>query len=285
MSKEPTPKQIAARKAQSDRLKARHAAARAAKAEQPAPEPSPPQEPVITSPEPTTTQPDFSAAPTETVADNNSNDDLLRRVLELQAQLLQSGILNQAAPQASGPQVQNGKLTGTVEKFSLDAKRYADPVSRLSAEPRLQRFAFPINYELQFDISQTSYTTIDNVRQIEPKFTLKLIKKIIDEYTGDDTKGRYVITSMVFFEDPETAIIMARDNGIDIDESNEAAFLDEMRYLRMRDWLLDAFYPRPPKQTAQEERVIDNRVVSFYEVNNETGDINIPFDKMTRYKV
>lgn len=283
MSKEPTPKQIAARKAQSERLKARHAAARAAKEElqtpQASPEPSQTQEPVET------IQPDFDGAPAQTVADNNSNDELLRRVLELQAQLLQSGILNQGNNQATGPQVANGKLTGTVEKYSLDSKRYADPTARLSAEQRLQRFAFPINYELQFEITQTSYTTIDNVRQIEPKFTLKLIKKIIDEYTGDDTNGRYVITSMVFFEDPETAIIMARENGIEVDDSNEAAFLDEMRYLRMRDWLIDAFYPKPPKATAQQEKVIDNRVVSFYEVNNESGDVKIPFDQMTRFKV
>jgi hypothetical protein len=279
--KDPTPAQLAARKALSERLKARHAAARAAKQDVATPVVADP----VAEPSQTQEQPAIASVPVETVADNNSTDDLLRRVLELQAQLLESGVLHKQAETTVGPQLQNGKLTGTVERYTLDKDHYASPVDRLTAETKLQRFAFPFNYELEFDISQTSYTTIDNIRQVEPKFTLKLIRKIVDEMTGDDTGRRYNLTSMVFFEDPEAAIEVANRHGLTIDEANEAAFLEEMRYLRMRDWLFDIFYPKPAESRQLKEDVVDNRVVSIYEASDPNGDVKIPFDQMTRYKV
>lgn len=228
----------------------------------------------------TVTQPDFSNVPAETVVNSNDTNELLRRVIELQAMMMN----NQAAPQA--PAVQNGKLTGTIERYSIDRTNYPDPCERLAAEPRLERFAFKYNYQLEFGMTTTSYTTIDNVRMSEPKFTLKLIAKVIDQMSGDDTGGRYVLCSMIFFEDPEAAIIVANDNGLQVDSENEAAFLNEMRYLRMRDWLISAFYPEQvTTQAGTSERVIDNRVVDFYTESNADGKVKIPFDNLTKYKV
>lgn len=163
-----------------------------------------------------------------------------------------------------------GKLTGTFEKYKM--KGYPDPRERLSAEERLQRFAFPMNYELNFEVSQSTYTTLDNIRTREPKFTLELIRIMIDEDTGEPTDGRYVVCRLIMHEDPDAAIVIARDNGLEVRTENEQDFLDEMRYIRMRDWLLDCFYPASKTANRdKQEMVVGNRIVEFYEVNNESG--------------
>lgn len=222
--------------------------------------------------------------PSETLSNSDDVNALLKQVLELQKMMLENG--GNFGPQTAAPAVQNGKLTGTVERYSLDKNRYPDPCERLASEPRLERFAFKYNYKLEFSMSPLSYTTIDNVRMVEPKFNLKLIAKVIDPLTGNDTGGRYTLCTMIFFEDPEAAIAVANEQGLEVDSQNEASFLNEMRYIRMRDWLLSAFYPEQvTTRSDTTERVINNRVVDFYTESNATGKVNIPFDDLTRYKV
>ena len=228
-------------------------------------------------------QPDFTKTPEETVSNTDDLNTLIKQVLELQKNMLLNGG-NVAAP-AAGPQVQNGKLTGTVTRYSVDKNRYPDPSERLAKEPRLARFAFDLNYILEFKMVPTSYTTIDNIRQVEPKFELKLIAKVIDPATGEDTGGRYRLCTMVLFEDPDAAITVANEQGLNVDSENEAEFLNEMRYIRMRDWLLGAFYPEQVTTVSNtEERVIGNRVVDFYTESNATGSVKVPFDDLTKFK-
>lgn len=219
------------------------------------------------------------APPVKETVEDQKYEDLQRQIEELKA-LLPRQTFQQ--PQIS----HSGKLVGRVDRYIVDPANYPDPCARLSAEPRLQRFAFPINYELDFKVTSTSYQNQEGVNMREPKFTLELHKIVMDEDTGLPTNGRYVICRSIFHEDPEAALVIARDNGLEVDQTNEKQFLDEMRYLRMRDWLLEAFYPKAAQPARQrKEVVVGNKLVEFFTVNSETSqspfkDINSTTKKL-----
>lgn len=177
------------------------------------------------------------------------------------------------------PQVTARGVIGTFEKYSTDPSRYPDPTERLYNEPKLKRFAFRENYELNFAVNISSYETLDGRREKQPKFTLQLIPKIFED-DGQDHGRRYIKKQIILHEDPDTALFLAKENGLDVDEYNEKEFLDEMRYLRMRDWLLEDFYP--PKTEAMKNRkqtVINNQVVEIYETSSEQPSA-IPFQDL-----
>lgn len=185
---------------------------------------------------------------------------------------LESANWRKSNQQTEGLQLNSGGgLVGTVEKFSTEATSYPDPVERLKTEDRLKRFAFVDNYDLDFNIKTISYTTIDGIRTKEPKFELNLIRKMYDDM-GELTNGRYTVCRLIMHEDPDTAIQIAQDNGIVVESEDEKTFLDEMRYLRCRDWLLECFYPAPVKREENKrEMVIDGKLVEYFEVKNEEG--------------
>lgn len=190
--------------------------------------------------------------------------DLLKRFEALEAKL-KAEVQTNSQPQVTG----RGKLIGTYERYVVDPTYYPDPREELYKEPRLARFAFPINYELEWDVSTVSYESIDGVRTSEPRFQLNLSRIVMDD-DGNPTNGRYLIRRLTLHEDPDAALAIAREKGIDTDLINQKAFLDDMRLLRMKDWLIDKFYPsriNTNKQTRQ--MVVDNQVVEFYEVSSD----------------
>lgn len=216
---------------------------------------------------------------TETVSRQDYNE-LLRQVEELK------GMFAQKAPQVAPHMTNTGKLIGRVDKFIVDPANYANPCARLAQEPRLQRFAFTINYDLDFKVSSTQYQNLEGVNMREPKFTLELYKVVMDDETGEPTDQRYVLGRWIGHEDPEAAIVIARENGIEIDETDERKFLDEMRYIRMRDWLLEIFYPRAAQPArGRKEVVVGGKLVELFTVNSETSqspfrDINANTKKL-----
>lgn len=218
--------------------------------------------------------------PAETVSTEQTVADLQKQVEELKALFSQTAQPQALQPQMQMPQLNHaGKLVGRVDRYIIDPANYPNPCSRLSQEPRLQRFAFPINYELDFKVTSTSYQNQEGVNMREPKFTLELHKIVMDEDTGLATDGRYVICRSIFHEDPEAALVIARDNSVEVDQTNEKNFLDEMRYLRMRDWLLEAFYPKAAQPARQKkEVVVGGKLVEFFTVNSETAQS--PFKDM-----
>lgn len=191
---------------------------------------------------------------------------LVRRVKELESNFARSATKTdfyQGKPEIT----RQGALVGSFEKYIVDPAQYPDPCERLANEPRLKRFAFDINYELKFTVSTVQYQTQDGVNTREPRFTLQLINIHMDD-EGNPTNKRHVIRTCILHEDPQAAIEIARQNNIEVGE-DEKAFLDEMRYLRMRDWLLEAFYPaKPQTNNNAKEEVIGNQVVTVYEVNS-----------------
>lgn len=251
-----------ARKAASERMKAMHAKKKAEK-------------------ENTYQEPE----PQQTREEHISYDDyekLKNQVEELKANQPLIELLTKAL--GNGPQATVKGMVGTIEKYSVNPNDYPDPRERLAEESKLEIHAFKLNYELGWKIEVSSYETIDKQRMKEPRFTLELIKIVRDEETGSDTGDRFVICKAIFHEDPDAAIAIANEQNLPIDESNEKAFLDEMRYLRMRDWLLEAFYP--PKRTDisnKKEMVIGNQLVEVYSLNSEQPK-SIPFNELKKAK-
>lgn len=195
-------------------------------------------------------------------------DDLLRQIKELAQEVAE--LRSQRAEKGSPTLSNTGSLVGRFEKYILDPARYPDPTERLAHETRLQRFAFNDNYELKYFIKTTNYTSIDGVHTSEPRFELELYGIMFDD-DGEPTNKRYVIKKMIMHEDPEEAMWVARQNELGhlIDEMGEADFLNEMRYLRARDWLLNVFYPS--KEIVDDKRnrselVIDNKLVEVFEL-------------------
>lgn len=205
---------------------------------------------------------------------------------DLQRQLneLRQALVAAQGQQSSGAQVTNQGLIGTHIKYTVDPKNYDDPIPRLfefmESKPQLRRLGFKDNYELDFKMDTFAYDTKDGRNVSEPKFTLDLNRIVYDEETYEPTNRRYTACRMVFFEDPQTAMVVARDNGIEIDTQDEKAFLNEMRFLRMRDWLLEAFYPPKAAPTHNKrEQVIGNQMVEVWEISSETS-AKIPFDQL-----
>lgn len=208
-------------------------------------------------------------------------NELIKQIEELKAmqwQMMRDAMREGEKPSNVATAVSNGKLTGTVDKYSMDKMLYADPRERLAEEPKLKRFAFPLNYELEWEIGESAYETIDHIRMREPRFTLTLVKIMLDEDTGEDTNGRYDICRLIMHEDPVAAMTIAREHGLDVQADDETSFLNEMRYIRMRDWLLEAFYPSKPTVGKQKrDMVVGGKLVSYWEKNTEadSGDQGI----------
>lgn len=220
-------------------------------------------------------EPQVSGSEPQVTISQEDYKSLLTRMQELEAAQWRKS-QDQGSISTAG-----GRLTGTYEKYKMGADLYPDPRDRLSIEPKLARFAFQINFELIFTVNESVYETIDGIRTKEPKFQLDLIKIVMDEETGDPTNGRYFWKRLIMHEDPDAALVIARDNGIEVQAENEPDFLNEMRYLRMRDWLLEIFYPSKNNQTQKNRRetVINGQLVEFFEVSSETSAA-MPFNQM-----
>lgn len=219
------------------------------------------------------------------VINEPSYDDLVRRMQEMEAMMWRTIGSQQQPQQPQGLNVgPNGSLVGVRDKYVLNPKRYPSPVKRLSDEQRLNRFAFKENYFLEFIVGVSQYQTKDGVNYREPKFTLELHRVLFDEDTGLPNGTAYTVCRMVFHEDPEAALAIANEQNIEVTEMEETLFLNEMRYLRMRDWLLECFYPRPAQASKKKkEMVIGNRVVEVFEINAESAQ-SIPFDQISQKK-
>lgn len=208
--------------------------------------------------------------------------DLMQRFRELEGRV-ESGQISSLSVGFEKPRISDsGRLVGTLEKYKLDPAYYDDPRLRLAAEARLRRFAFRENYTLDWLVQSTFYETIDGIKTREPRFELTLNRIVMNEDTGEPTQGRYVIRKLIFHEDPQAALIVAREHGLPIDESDERQFLDEMRYLRARDWLFEVFYPaKSTAKKSKKEMVIGNRLVDYYEINSENAE-KMPFDDLNK---
>jgi hypothetical protein len=205
----------------------------------------------------------------------------------LRAALLgnQSNSTNQSVGVGRG-----GQLLGEVDKYLVDPDNYPDPTKRLAAEPRLQSIAFGFNYELEYQFSILPYETKTGINMREPQFLVTLLRKDLDDQ-GEQKKvvGKdgqlldkyYIARRMVFHEDPQAALVIARENQLEVDRTDEKAFLNEMRYIRVRDWLFDFLWPKPAQtQEGVREEAVGGTIVQVY-TKSSVEPSSVDFDQLT----
>jgi hypothetical protein len=165
----------------------------------------------------------------------------------------------------------------SITKYSLEAADWPDPRERLANESKLSSFAFKENFILKWDVGRVNYEK-DGVHYQEPKFRIELWRWKRDPETQELTNKQYRVHKATFFEDPSAAMAVAIEKGIEVDDTLQKAFLDEMRYMRVRDWLFGIFYPTPSaKSEGHREEVIGNRLVPVIEMSS-TKPTEISFE-------
>ena len=170
---------------------------------------------------------------TETVQTDPAVEALLKRIEELEQR--------QFFPQPTQQPTQQYQ-TRSVTKFSVKAKDYPDPRPRLFKEEKLIRKNFiPDWYILEWRVQKVDYDK-DNVHYTEPRFEVELWR-IKEDEAGEPSNKKFRIATGMFFEDPDSFVQVANLKGIEVPESLHKEFADEMRYLTIRDWLLECFYP------------------------------------------
>lgn len=218
------------------------------------------------------------------IQEEQSTDDIKSQLKEAMESisLLKAAVLNQGTQGLGNQGVglnKDGGLVGEFEKYALNKDRYPDFTERLANESRLNAVNFNFNYELDYGVTTSKYQTADGRRVIEPKFRLQLNRIVIDE-DGVQTDKRYVVKRMIFHEDPEAAMVIASENGIKIDSSDEHLFLNEMRYLRARDWLFDIYWPKTliVNEGIQEE-ALNGTLVQVFTKSSPDASV-IDFEKL-----
>lgn len=212
----------------------------------------------------------------------------LDEVMETNA-LLKAALLGKQTEGQSVGVGSGGKLLGEVDKYLVDPSNYADPTPRLAKEKRLESIAFNHNYELEYKFSIRSYETKTGVNMREPEFLVTLLRVVLDDQgervkvldkDGVPKDKFYIARRLVFHEDPQAALVMARENNLQVDREDERAFLNEMRYLRVRDWLFDYFWPKPSedRENIREEAVGGTIVQVYTKASIEPSQVD--FDKL-----
>lgn len=183
-----------------------------------------------------------------------------------------------------------GSLIGEFTKYKMDPSNYPDPTPRLAKEPRLAQIAFDYNYELTYTVASSRYQNQSGRNIQEPKFEVRLDRIVLDPQgnrvkiknpvTGKEEEKRYKVQNIIFHEDPDTALIIARENGLNPEDMDERSFLNEMRYLRVRDWLFDIFWPgTPAPKSSLLEEVIGGQIVQVFTKSSEESS-NVDFDQI-----
>lgn len=171
-------------------------------------------------------------------------DQIMQRLEKAEEQKTQT--VTTVAPQSGFDQF--GKPSGVIQKYSVDPAHYNDPRTKLAALKELERVAFSHNYMLDWEVEQLIYDTKYGSSFSEPKFTLVLWRKMFDE-EGNPNGKRILIQNGIFFEDPVAAVKEAGNLGIPLDNSSSSEFLEQMRFLRYKQWLMDIFNPKRPEST------------------------------------
>lgn len=206
-------------------------------------------------------------------------DEIMETNLLLKAALL-NGTVRTNQPTNTIGVSGGGRLLGEVEKYLVDPDNYPDPTPRLRKEPRLQPLAFDYNYELEYDVSVSNYETKSGVNTKEPRFRITMNQIRLNDQ-GEQTEGRVVRKVVMFHEDPQAALVIARENNIAVDKTDEKTFLDEMRYLRVRDWLFSLFWGEKvaPESSVLHEEVIGGQLMQVF-TRSSRDSTGVDFDQI-----
>lgn len=183
--------------------------------------------------------------------------------------------LQYTAQMQGQPVVGRNGIQGKMFRYPIEPDYYPNPVERLYDEPTLSRFNLRENYFFDWEVEGVEYEKY-GVTYAEPKFTVRLFRKLY----GDDglPNGRFaLINRQIQHEDEVVARAAADKLGLTDSFENFQEMMNEVRFLRIRQWLLDLFKP-PQVETHNKQptqMVIDGKVVEVFDtealIDGESG--------------
>lgn len=197
---------------------------------------------------------------------------LLREVEELKTQQ-PAGYNPQAALETKG-QMLNGGVTlgknglqGVVMRYEIEPSYYPNPVERLYDVPELRRFNLRDNYFMDWKVEGVEWEKA-NITYAEPRFTCRIFRKMFDE-DGVTPNGQFaLINRMILHEDEVVTRIAADKLGLrEIVGDDFTLLMDEARFYRIKQWLLDLFkVPKVETHSKQpRQMVVDGKVVEMFD--------------------
>lgn len=270
--KEPTAKQLAARKANAERLKAMHAqkklekeAAKKAEINEqlsvPAKQEEVPADSENDSPTQGTPQP--VAMPAQGVS-----------LTQDQFQMMLDALTRKDEKDMNA--VKHEKI---IVRFPIEKEFYKNPVEELYDLPELRRFSMRDNFVIEWTVIPVKYETAQGQWFMEPKFELTLKMKQLDEFgnevihtneqNGDKFYKRPILGRANFFNDPPADIVEADQAGVSVDDLDKPEFQEKMRMHRYKLWLTERLSPRRPEMNTSSvrEEVIGGKV---YQIDNSS---------------
>lgn len=165
-----------------------------------------------------------------------------------------------------------GGVQGRVVKHSLSKADYPDPTDRLYDDPQLKRHNLRDNYIFTWEVTGEQYQK-DNVTYAEPRFIVSLYRRLFNDM-DEDTGRAALISRNMLHEDEFIAQIIADKLGLLENFSSTKEMMDEIRYRRIRDWLIPIFIPVKPEQHANRrtEMVIDGKAVEVFDTEKVLGE-------------
>lgn len=165
-----------------------------------------------------------------------------------------------------------GGVQGRVVKHSLSKADYPDPTDRLYDDPQLKRHGLRDNYIFTWEVTGEQYQK-DNVTYAEPRFIVSLYRRLFNDM-DEDTGRAALISRNILHEDEFIAQIIADKLGLLENFSSTKEMMDEIRYRRIRDWLIPIFIPVKPEQHANRrtEMVIDGKAVEVFDTEKVLGE-------------
>lgn len=285
--KELTAKQIAARKAASERMKAMHAKKKAEKEATVAAPPVEPEEsfdsPVeMATPDGREIQPEPAqpqAAPATVTLSQEQFQMMLDAVSNRPELPASPEAIQQGFPGGQIPSIDSsGRVTGIIERFPINPSYYDSPVDQLYDIPELKRWNLRENWVIDWSVTPVKYQTAMGTWYMEPRFEIVLKRKQFDPDNPDqelvkvDAKGqayhpRIVWGRASFFEDPPANLLEAEQAGLTMDDVGTPGFEDKMRMYRYKFWLIEKVQDKKPNFTtsSRQEEVIGGKV---YEIDN-----------------
>lgn len=157
-------------------------------------------------------------------------------------------------------------VQGRIFRYPVEKGFYPDPTERLYDEPRLKRFGLRDNFFFDWEVEGVEYEKY-GVTYAEPRFTVRLFRRMFAEDGVTPTGQMALVNRQVLHEDEVIARAAADKLGMQDEFDSFQSMMNEMRYYRIRQWLLDLFTPPELHSHKAQPRqmVIDGKVVEMFD--------------------
>lgn len=196
---------------------------------------------------------------------------LMKKVEELEKQknpnmTPETALADTAIARGYDINVGSNGVQGRIFKYPVEKSFYPDPTERLYEEKRLTRYNLRENFVFDWDVEGVEYEKY-GVTYAEPRFTVRLFRRLFEE-DGVTPSGKVALVNRAIMHEDEVVARHAADRlGISDTFDSHQDMLNEMRYHRFRQWLLDLFTPPQVEQHNQQatQMVIDGKVVEVFD--------------------